>query len=49
MLCRNCGHYKGREVVDVFEKMDKKERKEKEKEIHSGEGKDLSMEELSKK
>ncbi len=49
VLCGNCGHYKGREVVDVFEKMNKKERKEKEREIHSGEGKDLSMEELSKK
>ena len=27
--CQNCGKYKGREVVDVFSKVDKKEEKQK--------------------
>ncbi|MBI1957065.1 MAG: 50S ribosomal protein L32 [Candidatus Niyogibacteria bacterium] len=31
--CPNCGAYKGRQVVDVFAKLDKKERKKKEKEL----------------
>ncbi|MGB3988426.1 MAG: 50S ribosomal protein L32 [Minisyncoccales bacterium] len=48
-LCRNCGYYKGREIIDVFEKLDKRERKEKEKEIQADKEKPLSMEELSKK
>ena len=29
--CRNCGFYKDREVVDVLAKLDKKERKKREK------------------
>jgi len=49
LLCRNCGYYKGREVVDVFKKMDKRERKKKEKELRDDQGKNLNMEELSKK
>lgn len=31
--CTNCGFYKGREVVNVLEKLDKKERKKREKEL----------------
>lgn len=50
-LCKNCGYYNGRQVIDVFKKLDKKERKKKEKEVKEGEKapkKELSMEELSK-
>lgn len=32
-VCFNCGYYKGMEVVDVLEKLTKKERKKKEKEM----------------
>lgn len=31
--CKNCGFYKGREVIDVMKKLDKREKKLKEKEI----------------
>ncbi len=31
--CANCGFYKGREVTDVLAKLDKKDRKKREKEI----------------
>lgn len=59
--CFNCGYYKGREVIDVLKKLDKKERKAKEKEIHAknakeegknpsaGENKPLGWEDLSRK
>lgn len=30
-VCQNCGYYAGKEVVDVFKKLDKKERKRREK------------------
>ncbi len=35
--CLSCGYYKGRQVIDVFAKLDKKERKKREKEIQSKE------------
>jgi large subunit ribosomal protein L32 len=47
--CPNCGYYKGREVIDVFKKMTKKEKKIKEKEIQEDSKKPLSMEKLSQK
>ena len=53
-VCKNCGYYKGREVIDVMKKLTKKERKQKQKEMEqkekeAGKGeKGLSMEELSK-
>ena len=52
-ICRNCGHYKGRQVIDVLAKLDKKARKKKEKELHeheeeaAREQKPVSAEELS--
>ncbi len=53
-LCANCGHYAGRQVIDVLAKLDKKERKKKEKEMaeqqnQESAGQDLNMEGLSKK
>jgi len=47
--CPNCGFYKGREIIDVFKKMTKKEKKEKEKEIEGEKKGPLSMEKLSQK
>jgi len=55
IVCKNCGYYAGRQVVDVLAKLDKKERKKKEKELHQHEveqaekGEILSAEELSHK
>ncbi len=52
-ICKNCGYYKGRKVIDVLAKLDKKERKRKEKELHEHEneavakGEMLNAEELS--
>lgn len=54
-VCQNCGYYKGAEVIDVFKKLTKKARKQKEKEMKAreeGEGKSkgpLSLERLSKR
>lgn len=53
-VCKNCGYYKGREVLDVMKKLSKKERKRREKEIRAKEREErrerpLSWEELSKK
>lgn len=33
VICTNCGYYNDRQVVDVLKKLDKKERKKKEKEL----------------
>lgn len=33
VMCANCGYYKGRKVIDVLAKLDKKDRKKKEKEL----------------
>lgn len=54
-VCKNCGWYKGKQVIDVLAKLDKKQRKKKEKELHeheveaAAEGKELSAAELSHK
>ncbi len=53
-VCRNCGFYKGQEIINVLAKLTKKEKKAKEKEIKQAEKEQkqespLSMEELSKK
>jgi len=50
-VCKVCGYYKGREVIDVLSKLTKKERKSKEKEMKEKETsqKSLNMEDLSKK
>lgn len=55
VMCENCGYYGGRQVIDVLAKLDKKERKRREKELHSHEegeaarGETLNAEELSHK
>lgn len=54
-VCLNCGYYKGKMVIDVLQKLSKKERKAKEKEITAKEEKKetkkkpLSWEGLSRK
>ena len=54
-VCKHCGFYKGKEVINVLGKLTKKERKIKEIKIkstekeHSHEEKGMNMEELSKK
>jgi len=55
-VCFNCGYYKGMEVIDVFKKLNKKEKKQREKELAAKEkegktagNKPLSMEELSRR
>ncbi len=58
-VCKNCGYYKGVEVIDVLKKLTKKEKKQKEKEMKNkeetekkeakGRGGGLNLEELSKK
>lgn len=51
--CSNCGTYKGRQIIDVLKKLNKKEKKRKEKELKAQEeteakNKPLNAEELSK-
>lgn len=54
-VCKNCGYYKGAEVIDVLKKLEKKERKKREKEMKEKEKEEtkkerpLTLEELSKK
>jgi large subunit ribosomal protein L32 len=55
-ICLNCGYYKGKEIINVLKKLDKKEKKQREKEItaqkaekEASEKKPLSWEGLSKK
>ena len=54
-VCRNCGYYAGRQVIDVLAVLDKKQRKIKEKELHQHEadaaqkGETPNAEELSHK
>lgn len=38
-ICLNCGEYKGRQVIDVMAKLNKKELKAKEQELSEKEGK----------
>ena len=33
MMCPHCGYYNGRQVIDVLAKLDKKEKKQKQKEL----------------
>jgi large subunit ribosomal protein L32 len=54
IVCSNCGYYNNRQVIDVFAKLDKKEKKQKVKELSKQEkdaqdNKPLDIENLSKK
>ncbi len=58
-VCKNCGTYKGMQVIDVLAKLSRKEQKQREKEMKASASakatadkagkKELSAEELSKK
>ncbi len=48
-MCKNCGHYKGKEVVDVMEELTEKEEKKKKEEMEKKKKEGpLNMENLSK-
>lgn len=54
MVCIHCGYYKGKEFVNVLGKLNKKEKKQKEKEMsrvekEQKEDSPLKMEDVSKK
>ena len=54
VVCKNCGYYKGREILSVLSKLTKKEKKHREKEIKLAEKQQktespVTMESLSKK
>lgn len=53
IVCKNCGYYKGKEIINVLGKLTKKERKQKEKEMKTTEkeqnDKPINMEGLSQK
>lgn len=44
IVCYNCGYYNGRQVIDVLAKLDKKQRRNKEKELHRHEEEAVSKE-----
>lgn len=51
-VCKNCGYYNGKQIIDVTAKLDRKEKKRKQKELKEAEKqpkKGLTMEEMSKK
>ena len=55
-VCKNCGYYKGKEVIDVIKKLTKKEKKQKEREMKTKEAQEkkgargeMSWERMSKK
>lgn len=57
-VCLSCGYYKGTEIIDVFKKLTKKEKKQKEREMKSQEATEkrgakkeevMSLGELSKR
>ncbi len=48
-MCKNCGHYKGKQVVDVMEELTEKEEKKKKEEMEKNRPDGpLNMENLSK-
>ena len=53
IVCKNCGYYKGKEIVNVLGKLTKKERKSREKDIKGAEKEQkeqaMTMDNLSKK
>lgn len=44
-ICQNCGTYKGREVIDVMAKLNRKEKKLKEKELKNSSKEEIKTEE----
>ncbi len=38
-VCKNCGYYKGQEIINVLGKLSRKEKKEREKQIKEAETK----------